>query len=243
MTYNGRFPLLPSSVRTRRLLIQQKELWVREALVDQVSTDTLERWLNYLDEDERWRINRLISGDRRKEAVSAHALLRGLAGEITHLPPEAFRFVRGSTGKKPYLLSDLYHGLDANLTHCTAFAACVVSEECDVGIDAEDLFRSVSASELLPYFAREEQQWLKSLSPSHADRASLQLWSLKEATVKAIGCGLSLDLAEFALLPKPLRLFRAPAILGNATHWRFWQFYPTDRHVLSIAAREREVIA
>lgn len=222
--------------------MQRKELWVREAHVDKLPNDTLERWLKYLDEDERWRISRLLSNDRRKEVVAAHALLRGLAGDITNVGPESFRFARGALGQKPRLLSNADRELDVNLTHCAAFAACVVSEEYDVGIDAEDLSRSMSASELLPHFAREEQQWLRSLPPSRANRASLQLWSLKEAVVKAIGSGLSLDLASFALLPKQRRLLVAPAILGNAARWRFWQFYPTERHVLSIAARERNGI-
>jgi len=240
MTHSERFPSLPACVRTRRFLFQQKELWVREVLVDQVPTDTLEKWFKYLDENERSQVNRLISNDRKKEIVAAHALLRGLASDITNITPKAFRFRRDATGQKPRLLSNLNRELDVNLTHCKNFAACAVSERCNVGIDAEDLLRSMSASDLFSYFSPEEQQWLKSLPSSRADQVSLQLWSLKEAVVKAIGCGLTLDLTTFGLLQKRLCFVGTPTNIGNPACWRFWQIYPTPRHVLSIAAKSRE---
>jgi len=240
MIHSGRFFSLPTCVRTRRLLFQQNGFWVREVLVDQIPTDTLERWFKCLDEDEQSQVNRLISNDRKKEVIAAHALLRSLASDITNTAPKAFRFMRDATGQKPHLLSNLNREFDVNLTHCKNFAACAVSERCNVGIDAEDLLRSVSASDLFSYFAPEEQQWLKSLSSSRADQASLQLWSLKEAVVKAIGCGLTLDLTTFGLLQKRLCFVGTLTNIGNPTCWRFWQFYPTPRHVLSIAAKSRE---
>lgn len=215
---------------------------MREVYVDRLSPDTVEQWWDQLDNDERKRASRLVSDERRKEVVAAHGVLRDLAGDIAHVAPKTFRLIRGVYGQKPSLLSDPGRKLDVNLTHCAAFAACVVSEECDVGIDAEDLRRPLRASELLPHFAQEEQQWLKSLPLSRVDRASLQLWSLKEAAVKAIGRGLSIDLAAFALLPKGRGLSRKPNILGEAERWRFWQYYPTERHVVSIAARVPQII-
>lgn len=242
MIRDTRFTPPLADVRSRCLSVERKRLWMREVLVDSVPVHTLERWRGQLDDDERRRADRLISEDRRKEVVAAHGLLRDLAGHIADVEPSLFRLDR-AYAQKPRLLADSSLALDVNLTHCPAFAACVVSRQCDVGIDAEDLFRPVSAKDLLPHFAREEQQWLNSLAPSRADSASLQLWSLKEAALKAIGRGLSIDLSAFSLLPKQGRLLRSPDIFGDPAGWRFWQFYPTNRHVVSIAARAAEAIA
>ncbi|KGM31257.1 4'-phosphopantetheinyl transferase family protein, partial [Inquilinus limosus] len=72
-----------------------------------------------------------------------------------------------------------------------------------------------------------------------ADRrreAFLQIWTVKEAYVKALGGGLTIALDSFVvdtLSERPQVRFLDPAVDGAAWHFRQWR--PSPRHLLGLA--------
>jgi 4'-phosphopantetheinyl transferase len=61
----------------------------------------------------------------------------------------------------------------------------------EVGIDAEDGARQVGLDLIRRYFSHEEHQMLERLEPLERQRSFLELWTLKEAYLKARGLGVS----------------------------------------------------
>lgn len=77
-----------------------------------------------------------------------------------------------------------------NLSHCKEAAACVVSDH-PVGIDVESIRPYKDA---LAHYAMNEEEVRLLESSDHPDTAFIRLWTMKEATLKLIGTGISDDL-------------------------------------------------
>jgi 4'-phosphopantetheinyl transferase len=89
-------------------------------------------------------------------------------------------------------------------------------------------------------FAEDEIRLLNN-TPPHKQRIRFyQLWTLKEAYIKAKGMGLSIPLEHCSFANdanKPLTIHH-PSYNGDCTHdWQFWQFKPDDSYILSLAAK------
>ena len=101
-----------------------------------------------------------------------------------------------------------------NLSHSHGVAAYAIARGREVGVDVEMLrpdFASGGIAER--FFSRTEIESLRSLPREHQTRAFFVCWTRKEAYVKALGCGLSIDLGSFDV---SLRPEERPALL----RWR-----------------------
>ena len=77
-----------------------------------------------------------------------------------------------------------------NFSHCKEAAACVVSDR-PVGIDVESIREY---KESLARYTMSDTELEQILSAEHPDVAFIRLWTMKEATLKLIGTGISNDL-------------------------------------------------
>lgn len=101
---------------------------------------------------------------------------------------------------KPHAQGEI--GLDFNLSHSGADIVIAVARGQALGVDLERLDRrAVSTALIKRYFCMREHAVLAALPGETRQRAFLQLWTCKEAVLKAMGVGLSfgLDRMEFGL--------------------------------------------
>ena len=77
-----------------------------------------------------------------------------------------------------------------NLSHCKEAAVCVVSDQ-PVGIDVESIRED---KEGLVHYSMNDDEIQEIESAEHPDVAFIRLWTMKEATLKLIGTGISNDL-------------------------------------------------
>jgi 4'-phosphopantetheinyl transferase len=126
--------------------------------------------------------------DRRRYLVS-QALLRQALGDAAR-----DAWVEGAHGK-PALVRGAPH---FNLSRREGWAAIAVSATHEVGVDIETLRSIDDAAELaaLHFSPRERAAVLGAVGPSR-DRAFLQVWTRKEACMKATGLGLFLPPLSF----------------------------------------------
>ncbi len=147
-----------------------------------------------LSKAESARAHRFVFERDRDRFIAAHAALRQILSAQTGIPAAQLDFVNGDFGK-PAL--DGHAGLHFNLSHSQSLAVIAISHNADaeVGIDIE-LARPMPDAQALAAtcFTAQEIRALKALPPARRDRAFLIGWTRKEACLKALGLGLSVDL-------------------------------------------------
>lgn len=127
-----------------------------------------------------------------------------------------------------------------NLSHTTGLIAVLLSDLCFSGVDVERSSRNVDPKAIAHrYFSEPESAALLSLSDPLARARFFDLWTLKEAFIKAKGMGLAIPLADFSFDPDtaPLGVSFAPTLNEVSTHWWFHRFDFGVDHRVALAAR------
>ena len=208
-----------------------------------------------LSADERERHRRFYFADDRRDYAAAHDLLRRSLSRHGSTPPEAWTFAADAMGK-PFLTglrrddsdsSQPPSSLSFNLSHTRGLVACAVTWETEVGVDVERVDRQIEIDGLARrYFSDMEVAALGRRRDATARAVHFfELWTLKEAFLKAIGTGLSQPLAtaSFDFRPVPHAgnfdhaetiVFSAPAGI-DARAWVFALYAPSPRFRLAVA--------
>jgi 4'-phosphopantetheinyl transferase len=144
-----------------------------------------------LSEAERERAGRFAFEKDQARFISARASLRLLLGRYTGTAPERIAF-RYEPGGKPALAG--IAGWQFNLTHSRDLAAIAVSRYDSVGIDLELIDTGFPREEVAPdILAADELRDLYALPEEGQAAYFFQLWTLKEALLKATGSGFAMD--------------------------------------------------
>ena len=135
-----------------------------------------------ISSSELGRLGRIGSSRREQEYLCGRSLLRHALERFTGIPARSHQLARTDEGK-PICLD----GPAISLTHSGDLVACAVAESGEIRIDIEIPDRRRRTAYIADrYFSAEEAAWLETQSE---DRFYM-LWVLKEAYLKALGCGL-----------------------------------------------------
>jgi 4'-phosphopantetheinyl transferase len=154
-----------------------------------------------LSEDERAKAARFIFDKDRRLYATAHALMRHSLWRATGRTDTQFSV--NKFGKPEILEAGGGPAMKFNISHSGELAVCCLSPRFDVGVDVEEVdesqsFEEVAATQFTPY----ERARLTACSGPTRTHAFFQLWTLKEALVKAFGHGLQgMDQYSFDLDP------------------------------------------
>jgi phosphopantetheinyl transferase len=126
--------------------------------------------------------------------MRCRGLLRALVGAYAGRPPSAVVFTYASAGK-PRLASNHYN-LCFNVSH-TEGTAVLAFARSEVGVDIENIHAAEIAEEVAELFAgKDEFGHISELPANERQKAVLQLWTRKEALLKAAGTGMIADLCS-----------------------------------------------
>ena len=184
-------------------------------------------------------ISKIRSEKKRLESLVTKALARYVLSRCCRIAPEAVRFCVNRHGKPALLPGVTPLPVRFNLSHCTGLVGCVVARDADVGLDMEDQHRCVNLNLVRRFFSEPEIMQLEKIRDAGAKQALfLQLWTLKEAYVKAVGKGLSLGLDHFSFVfdkGRPDIRFSSerPAPPGI---WHFFTATLLDRYTVAVGA-------
>ena len=190
-----------------------------------------------LSPDEQEHAQRLRFRDDARDYAVAHALLRRELSRGSSTTPAAWSFDRGAHGK-PFLAG---HGAAApsfSLSHTRGMVACAVAPaEVAVGVDVEANQRDLDAARLAErFFAATEVAALAAL-PERARRERFyDLWTVKEAVVKAVGLALPPALPHVAVeirSDNDIELTRSPVATEGA--WQLGLFTPARGFRIAVA--------
>ena len=153
-----------------------------------------------LSEDESARAAHFVFERDRRRYMAAHIALRQTLSMVTGTAAGELAFEIGAFGKPALTIPtkvrfNLSHSAGAGLI---AINDCNSDDACELGVDVEVL-RPLSYSSALAaeYFTLAEQQGLVATAPPDRDLAFLTCWTRKEACLKALGLGLSIDTRSF----------------------------------------------
>ena len=177
---------------------------------------------------ERARCNRFRFDRDRRDFAAAHALLRHALTVHEGAPASPWSFEDGVHGK-PFLTPG-QSALEFNLAHTNGLVACVLTH---VGRSAWTSNRSAapSTATTLRGVISQPPEILGLQELAGVERATrfIELWTLKEAYLKAIGAGLSNPLNDFGfeLTGSSALVFNAPPGAARAD-WQFALFAPSS---------------
>jgi 4'-phosphopantetheinyl transferase len=135
-----------------------------------------------------------------KDAVrwrACRAALRRILGRALGIPAAEVALLTAEFGK-PFL-GEPHAGLHFNLSHCEDLAVVALCSDGPVGVDIEPAGRAPSLLECVEVFCHPDE--IAALPVAEAPRAAalLEIWTGKEALLKALGTGLSLAPQTVAL--------------------------------------------
>ena len=172
------------------------------------------------------------------------ALTRALQREVlsayaAEVAPMQWQFQSSAEGRPSLSPPFDRTGLHFNLAHTSGVVAMVVCRHERVGVDVERL-GSAPLAVAERHFSAAETAQLRSLPPDAQPRRFLQLWTLKEAYLKAIGTGLAGGLGRMSFLYDAGGGFRFEHVDdADAARWQFQQFEIGAEHVLALAVLPR----
>jgi phosphopantetheine--protein transferase-like protein len=211
-------------------------IWYRQT--DCLSRDAVKMADIYLSGDERIRRDRLHFEADRRDFTIAHDLLRRALSSYRSVAPDAWQFSSDSYGKPSIDSADPeLTALSFSLTHTRGCVACAIAVRAPVGVDVERIDRSVQIEELADrYFDATEAAWLRQCcAPERAVRF-IELWTLKEAFLKARGLGLNGLLASVSFQFEGERIVNVSGGVDRP-NWHFAVFEPVESVRLAVALR------
>lgn len=152
-----------------------------------------------LDEPELGRMQRRVFAQDRHRFLVAHALLRSVLSLYADVPATAWHFESGTHGKPALVPAAMLPDVDFNLSHSGSHALLAVSTGCMLtGVDMEFHRPARNFHGLAQRnFAQSEVARLTGLEEMELAAEFYDIWTLKEAFVKATGEGLSRSLGDF----------------------------------------------
>jgi 4'-phosphopantetheinyl transferase len=213
-------------------------IWFRPT--ESLDAAALDAAVAVLSDEERARCRRFHFPRDARDYAAAHALLRRTLSGLDGRAPDRWRFDASANGK-PFLVPDDTFRAAFSLSHTQGMVACAVTTTADalVGVDVECIDRDVDVAELAArFFAPAEAAHLAQLDAETRRSRFFDLWTLKEALVKALGTGLAMSLSSlaFTIGPDGTISLNAPADIETST-WQFGLFAPAPRYRLAVAVR------
>lgn len=194
------------------------------------------RFAGLLSTQETERMQRLHLESSRRQFVLTRALQRlTLSAYAADVAPVDWRFQVSAEGRPSLAPPFDRAGIHFNLAHTTDLVAMAICRHARVGVDVEKVGRAPLAI-AERYFSATEASQLRALPAGAQPRRFAQLWTLKEAYLKAVGIGLAGGLGRMSFhfdAGEQFRFERDDDV--DAARWQFRQFDASPQHLLALA--------
>lgn len=201
---------------------------------------SLDGYVRCLGADEQLRAARFRVQGSRLRFIAAHAMLRTLLARSLGVPPEVLRFAEGGRGK-PSLLSPAIHPEPRfNISH-SGDVAVVALADSEIGVDVEAQ-RPLPKLDALArrFFSDAERRRLADVSGRARETMFLEMWTAKEAYLKAVGSGVAMPLTQLEIDPDGPAIERIAGDPHVAGQWNLLGVTLPGPTVCTVAVRGRD---
>ena len=218
-------------------LLANNRVHVWRANLDLPMTE-IERLAAFLSTDEIARTNKFHFLEHKRRFIVARGILRQLLGNYLQISPNKIEFEYSDRGKPRLAASMGDNSLQFNVSHSLNYALYGFTDNHLIGVDLEFLREIRDATKLAKrFFTYREFQLIANLKCEEQQKAFFQLWTAKEAYLKAIGTGLSNSLTDieitFDCAKKP-KLLAVGENIATAGNWSMYHFIPAANYVAAI---------
>lgn len=222
-----------------QLSADEVHLWLTDP-GDSAVQDRFEDYRRLLCADELKRLGRFAFEKDRLLYLVSRAQIRCVLSLYEKVEPQDWRFRSNRFGRPEIADGEISARLRFNISHTEGMTVSAVARGVEVGVDVENWARREALMEVAEsVFTTGEFAALGKLKGESRRRRFFELWTLKEAYVKARGQGLSIPLRRFAFdLSETLPAIRVEfdAELGEAARdWQFQLLRPTGEHQVGLA--------
>ncbi len=178
--------------------------------------------------------------DRDREiALASRALQRRALSLCAPVAPEAWRFVAGPHGRPEVAAPVGGERLRFNVANTAGLVMCAVTLDRELGVDVEPRRDDAPADIVDSHFAPAERAALRALATADRPVRFVELWTLKEAYLKARSVGLTVPMDRFwfelgATVPQ---LTIDPELGDDAASWQLALWAPTPEHCAALCVR------
>lgn len=144
---------------------------------------------NVLSEEELKSLKNFTNEQRKGEFLTARHLFWKLINELG-FDSTSIKLKKEPTGK-PYIESE-ENRFFVSFSHSQNLVMCAVSQDLDIGLDAETIDRKVNPAIVKRILS--ENEW-----EVYGEEDPISLWTMKESAVKSLGTGLRTNLKELEL--------------------------------------------
>jgi len=185
--------------------------------------------LHLLSEDEQEKASQLTLQSRREEYITTRAIQRHALARFTGLSPQELAFEKGPYNKPSHPLAAF------NLSNCKGLVACAIAKS-ELGLDIEPHDRGHQAYEVASrVYTDREREDLALLATPERNKAAIELWTLKEAVMKASGMGFQLDPQSFELSQENGELKATSQTTDLGGNWHLTLTILASGHAMSLA--------
>jgi 4'-phosphopantetheinyl transferase len=211
--------------------------------VDDIDAAALAFLFALLSSGERDRAGRFQRAEDRHSFTAAHGTLRLLLAPMLGTEPDALTFAANAYGK-PGLVPR--RAIEFNMSHSGGIVLIALAQHIPIGVDVE-VQRPMPerAAIVRRYFHPGEAADFAAVPPADAEAAFFRCWSRKEAVVKALGLGMSLDLHRYRVACLPGAKADVLELEGDDMPQKTWSLidlHPGPGHVGALAARHRPLV-
>lgn len=182
----------PSSLR-----LDENRVDVWHCCPDSLTRGQISSYLSTLSRDELARYRRMRSAERRRHFVVGRAIIRDALSRYVKVDARSLRLVNNEHGRPAVAWPPAARNINFSLSHTSGLIAMAVSPVSEIGIDVENVDRPVEIPEVSDLVFTSSEQTLISGSALGARKIFFELWTLKEAYLKARGKGFSLSPRTF----------------------------------------------
>jgi 4'-phosphopantetheinyl transferase len=207
----------------------------------------LETFATTLSPDETARANKFKFEKHRNRFIAGRGIVREILGQYLKAKPSELHFDYSTNGKPELAGKFAAAGIHFNLAHTEDLALIAVTRMGRLGVDVEGVRPIKNADELVArFFSPREDQLFQKVSDAEKPAAFFNLWTRKEALLKATGEGItrSLSLVEVSFLPgEPARLLAISGDAEKAAQWTLRELSPATGYTGAIAIQTGDVDA
>lgn len=217
-------------------LLANNRVHVWRANLDLPTTE-IERLAAFLSTDEIARANKFHFLEHKKRFIVARGILRQLLENYLQISPNKIEFEYSNRGKPRLAASMGDSSLQFNVSHSLDYALYGFTNHHLIGVDLEYLREMENITELAKrFFTHREFQLIADLTGREQQKAFFQLWTAKEAYLKALGTGLSSSLTDIELSfdganPK---LQAIKGKIATVNNWSMYHFVPAANYIAAI---------